>query len=75
MKPNRRFVVVDGQNNISWSARKEEGETFTTFKAAHKRAVEIAEAEPGTEVLVCEAHTAVCASIKPVTTLRLKRHT
>jgi hypothetical protein len=72
MKINRRFVVVDGDNNISWSAKKDAGEAFATFKAAHKRAEEIAKAEPGTKVLICEAHTAVSVGLIPVVAKRLK---
>ena len=66
MKNQRRFVVVDAQNNLSWSVKKEAGETFKTYRAARKRAVEVAENDPGGEVLICETKNIVCADVKPV---------
>lgn len=66
MKNQRKWVVVDGENNVSYDADKEKTQAFKTFAAAKKRAEEIAEAEPGTEVLICEAHTIVSAAVNPV---------
>lgn len=64
MAKRRRYVVVDGNNNISWSARAEAGEAFDTYAKAKKRATDIAESEPGTEVLICEAQTIICCDVK-----------
>lgn len=66
MKNQRKWVVVDGENNVSYDADEEKAQAFKSFDAAKKRAEEIAEAEPGTEVLICEAHTIVSAAVNPV---------
>lgn len=65
MSNKRKWVVVDCHNNLVWDLKKECGKTFQTYAAARKEAVELAEGEPGGEVLIYEAHTIIWADVKP----------
>lgn len=62
-----KYFVIDGQNLVSWSTKKNEAECFKTYDAARRRAAEIAESEPGTEVLICEVQSIMRATVNPVT--------
>lgn len=49
------WVVVNSDGNVSWSAKTEAPEQFSTPMAARRRAVEIAESNPGEPCYVCKA--------------------
>lgn len=68
----RKYFVINGENCVSWSANKDESECFKTYNAARKRAAEIAESEPGTEVLICETRFILRAAVNPVTIDKLE---
>ena len=65
MKNQRKWIVVDGENNIAWDTKRECGRTFATYESARKAAHVIATCEPGTDILVCETKAIVCADVKP----------
>lgn len=64
----REFVVTNGEGDISWSAKSDKAEKFSTWKAAKARASEIAQSEPGSTVSIYEltAQT-TCAVAAPET--------
>lgn len=64
----RRFVVIDQEGNVSWNEKTEKGENFSTFKAARKRAEEIAASEPGGVVSVYELTAESLCAVAPVET-------
>lgn len=66
----REFVVTDGEGNISWSAKTESTEKFSTFKAAKKRAEELAASEPGTIINIYEL---TAQAVAPVGRTETKR--
>jgi hypothetical protein len=67
-----QFVVVDAENSISWSAKKEKGETFRSYVAAQKRAEEMASYEPGKPVGIYEKIGEAISEVRPVKTSRRK---
>ena len=67
MKNQRKWIVVDAGNNLAWDEKRETGKTFKTYAAARKAATELAENDPGGEILICKATHILCAGIKPVT--------
>lgn len=50
----REFVVIDEEGNTSLNAEKEAPETFRTWKAAKKRAEELAKYSPGQTIKIYE---------------------
>jgi hypothetical protein len=62
-----RFYVIDGDNNASYSEKKDAAESFKTEAAAARRARELAEIEPGETFYICQAvHEVRCAVSSPV---------
>lgn len=66
----REFVVCDGEGNISWNAKTEGPEKFSTFKAAKKRSVELAESEPGHVIRIYELTAETVAAVQVPSTSR-----
>jgi hypothetical protein len=58
------FFVIGEDNATTWNDDPEGAERFETRKQAEKRAVEMAEYEPGKIFLVCEAVAQVSAEVK-----------
>jgi len=63
----KRFYVVGEDNLTSWSAKTEEAEHFTTRGAANKRAVALANSEPGKMFFIAEAIAFADAEVTPAT--------
>lgn len=68
MKTN--FVVTDEDGNISWSDKTEAAESFDSFKAAEKRAKELAGLAPGQTIHIYELAAEVVVPTLPVRTTR-----
>jgi hypothetical protein len=51
----KRFYVIDEDHLTSFSAKADASETFGTRTAAQKRAVHLANTEPGKQFFICEA--------------------
>ncbi len=51
----KRFYVIDEDDQISYSAKKEAPEHFDTEAAARRRAVALANTEPGKAFYICES--------------------
>ena len=66
-----KFFVIDGEGNPSYSAEKERPESFASLKAAKKRAIELAENEPGTEVHIARTLMISCCSVLSAATTRV----
>jgi hypothetical protein len=66
----REYVVIDKDGNVSWSATKAAAEKFSTWKAAKKRAEELAASEPGEPVKIYELTAETIVPLKPVETAR-----
>jgi hypothetical protein len=66
------FYVIDTVDRApSWSAKDEKGERFASFKAAEKRAKELAEIEPGKMFEIVQSVAEVeCPVGKPKVTAR-----
>ena len=63
-----RFYVIEGDGNVSWHAneknpKKDGPEFFDTEAKAVKRAKELAENEPGTEITISKGITIVLCRI------------
>lgn len=65
----KRFYVIDEDNLTSYSAKADASENFGTRTAAQKRAVDLANREPGKRFFVCEA-VAVAQSEVVMATVR-----
>jgi hypothetical protein len=67
------FYVVDGENNTVWVGKENDDhpEQFTTFKAAEKRAKEVAESSPGDEIKIVKTVAIVTCEVQAP----LTRHT
>lgn len=64
MKTN--YIVCDETGNVSYSAKTEAPESFTTFRAAEKRAKELADTSPGQTIGIFElVGEAIAAVAKP----------
>lgn len=59
-----KFFVIDGEGMVSYSAKTEGPESFGSYAAAVKRAKELAEDDPGAEIIICEAMAFVCATVQ-----------
>jgi hypothetical protein len=55
MSKYKRWYVVDEDNQTSFSAKAEKAEHFTTKKAAQRRAVHLANTDPGKMFFIAEA--------------------
>lgn len=52
----QKFYVIDAEDgSTSWSYKTESGECFKTVPAAQKRALELANSEPGKIFFICQA--------------------
>jgi hypothetical protein len=58
-----QFVVVDGNNNISWSPNADAAEVFSDFPSAQARARDLAAAEPGTKVRIFKIEAEIEAAV------------
>ncbi len=67
---SKRFVVTDGEGNVSWSDKTEAAESFKTFDAAEKRAKDLAKTAPGETISVYALAAEVGSSVGPVITRR-----
>lgn len=65
-----KFVVVDQNNEISWSEKKEAGEAFTSYAAADKRARELAGYNPGETIGIYELAGEVTAPVGKIVSHR-----
>ena len=67
--PNKykRFYVIDEDNMTSWSGKKEAAESFPTRAAANRRAVALANSEPGKMFFIAEAIAFADAEVTPAT--------
>lgn len=63
-----KFVVIEGDGSVSWSAKTDAAESFPTFAAAEKRAIELAKCEPGDKIGIYTLHAEVTAPVGKVTT-------
>jgi hypothetical protein len=67
------FYVIDHDGNISYSAKREAPEHFTTRGAAIRRAQELAAIDPGKTVCVAEGiDLIICEVAKPSRTVLVK---
>lgn len=64
------FVVIDHEGNPSWSEKKEGPEQFATYKAAEKRARELAWYTPGETMKIFEAIGEVVAPVGAIKSFR-----
>lgn len=64
------FVVIDHEGNPSWSEKKEGPEQFATYKAAEKRARDIATYTPGEAIRIFEVVGEVMAPVGPIKSFR-----
>ncbi len=68
------FYVIDTvERSVSWPAKADadKGERFASFKAAQKRAEELASSEPGKTIEIVQSIAEVeCAVSKPKVTKR-----
>ena len=63
----KRFYVIDEDNQTSFNAKKDAPEHFTKRRAAQKRAVELANSEPGKMFFICETIQFADAEVEPAT--------
>lgn len=63
MQTEKKFYVIDAEGHASFSAKKDEPESFKTKAAAGKRAAELAALEPGKPVYLCRAIEIVSCEI------------
>lgn len=62
-----RFYVIDEDHLTSYSAKDEAQESFATRAAANKRAVALANIEPGKMFFIAEAIAFADAEVTPAT--------
>jgi hypothetical protein len=67
-----RFFVVSDSDELSWCARMEAGEHFTSETAALRRANELANSEPGVTFFIAESVGYAKAEIVPAATHSLR---
>lgn len=59
----QRWFVVDNDGNMSWSEKLEGPESFKSYKAAEKRARELAEVFPGEDITIATTIATVGAAV------------
>jgi hypothetical protein len=64
------YIVRDEEGNISWSERPEGPESFKTFRAAERRAKELAALAPGKAIGIYELVAETTVPIGAVATGR-----
>lgn len=68
-----KWFVIDATGTVSWSAKTEEPESFTSFKAAERRATELAKMDAGNDVYICQPVAVVRAEVSAPVTQTIKR--
>lgn len=63
----KRFYVIDEDNQTSFSAKTDSAEHFTTKAAAQRRAVALANSDPGKVFYICESIRFADAEVTPAT--------
>ena len=69
-----RYIVCDGDGNVSYSVKNEAPESFKRFRGkngAEQRAKALAGSEPGSTVRIYELTAEATAAVKPVEVKRL----
>jgi hypothetical protein len=63
----KRYYVIDEDDEMSYSAKKESTEHFTSKRAAQKRAVAMANLNPGKLFFIAETIQFADAEVTPAT--------
>lgn len=66
----REYVVIDEEGHVSFSAAKDAPEKFGTWKAAKKRAEELAACSPGCTIKIYELTAETKCAVAPSETYR-----
>lgn len=61
----KRYYVINEENQTSYSAKKEAPEHFITEAASRRRAVELANTDPGKVFYICESVKFADAEVEP----------
>ncbi len=70
---NVNFVVTDSEGHVSWNDESESPECFATFKAAEKRARDMAQEAPGKAVHIYVLDATVVAPVSHPTVRKVPR--
>ncbi len=65
------YVVDHAEGQLSWSAKKDAAESFRSFKAAQKRAVELSQSEPNKQFMIAQVTHVCAAAVGPSVTGRV----